>query len=122
MPDVERGTESGKDYVLDEADIAQGDVQIVDIEGYTIRHLAYVSIFVLRIYMKFLQEAYPSRLQAMHVINCPSYLDRLISMMSPFLREEVRNMVTENTLYFICISYCNLFTDQVPYRGTGKPL
>jgi len=122
MPDVERGTESGKDYVLDEADIAQGDVQIVDIEGYTIRHLAYVSIFVLRIYMKFLQEAYPSRLQAMHVINCPSYLDRLISMMSPFLREEVRNMVTENTLYCICISYCNLFTDQVPYRGTGKPL
>lgn len=92
-PDTEVATGSGKDYVLDEADIASGDVQIVDIEGYTLRHLAYISIFVLRIYMKFLQEAYPSRLKAMHVINCPSFLDRLVSMMSPFLREEVRNMV-----------------------------
>lgn len=58
-PDVERETGSGADYVLDEADIAEGDVQIVDIGGYTLRHLAYVSIFVLRVYMKFLQEAYP---------------------------------------------------------------
>ncbi|KAH8420620.1 hypothetical protein KR009_012177 [Drosophila setifemur] len=96
MPDVEKKA-SGDDYVLNDADIAVGDVQIVDIEGYTLRHLAYVSIFVLRIHMKFLQEAYPSRLKTMHVINCPSYLDRLISMMSPFLREEVRKMIKYHT-------------------------
>ncbi|XP_017064241.1 alpha-tocopherol transfer protein-like isoform X2 [Drosophila eugracilis] len=75
IPDVERGAGNVEDYVLDEADIAKGDVHIVDIEGYTLRHLAY----------------------AMHVINCPSYLDRLISMMSPFLREEVRNMIKYHT-------------------------
>nr|XP_016938851.1 alpha-tocopherol transfer protein-like [Drosophila suzukii] len=119
MPDVERGTESGKDYVLDEADIAQGDVQIVDIEGYTIRHLAYVSIFVLRIYMKFLQEAYPSRLQAMHVINCPSYLDRLISMMSPFLREEVRNMIKYHTEGLESL-YKEVPRDMLPEEYGGK--
>ncbi|XP_037726829.1 alpha-tocopherol transfer protein-like [Drosophila subpulchrella] len=119
MPDVERGTESGKDYVLDEADIAKGDVQIVDIEGYTIRHLAYVSIFVLRIYMKFLQEAYPSRLQAMHVINCPSYLDRLISMMSPFLREEVRNMIKYHTEGLESL-YKEVPRDMLPEEYGGK--
>ncbi|XP_016948009.1 alpha-tocopherol transfer protein-like [Drosophila biarmipes] len=119
MPDVERGTGSGEDYVLDEADIAQGDVQIVDIEGYTIRHLAYVSIFVLRIYMKFLQEAYPSRLRAMHVINCPSYLDRLISMMSPFLREEVRNMIKYHTEGLESL-YKEVPRDMLPEEYGGK--
>ncbi|XP_016995758.2 alpha-tocopherol transfer protein-like [Drosophila takahashii] len=119
MPDVERKNGTGEDYVLDEADIAQGDVQIVDIEGYTIRHLAYVSIFVLRIYMKFLQEAYPSRLQAMHVINCPSYLDRLISMMSPFLREEVRNMIKYHTEGLESL-YKEVPRDMLPEEYGGK--
>lgn len=98
MPDVEKPKD--EDYQLNESDIADGDIQIVDIEGYTLRHLAYVSIFVLRIHMKFLQEAYPSRLKTMHVINCPSYLDRLISMMSPFLREEVRKLVAISLFNF----------------------
>ncbi|XP_017045964.1 alpha-tocopherol transfer protein-like [Drosophila ficusphila] len=119
MPDAERENGKGEDYVLDESDIAQGDVQIVDIEGYTIRHLAYVSIFVLRIYMKFLQEAYPSRLQAMHVINCPSFLDRLISMMSPFLREEVRNMIKYHTEGLESL-YEEVPKDMLPKEYGGK--
>ncbi|XP_052857480.1 alpha-tocopherol transfer protein-like [Drosophila gunungcola] len=121
MPDVDQGTGTGNEeaYELDEADIAKGDVQIVDIEGYTLRHLAYVSIFVLRIYMKFLQEAYPSRLQAMHVINCPSYLDRLISMMSPFLREEVRNMIKYHTEGLESL-YKEVPRDMLPEEYGGK--
>ncbi|XP_043659759.1 alpha-tocopherol transfer protein-like [Drosophila teissieri] len=118
-PDVEREPGSGADYVLDEADIAEGDVQIVDIGGYTLRHLAHVSIFVLRVYMKFLQEAYPSRLQAMHVINCPSYLDKLISMMSPFLREEVRNMIKYHTEGLDSL-YRDVPRDMLPDEYGGK--
>ncbi|KAH8261762.1 hypothetical protein KR038_007974 [Drosophila bunnanda] len=116
-PDVE--VDDGKDYVLDEADIASGDVQIVDIEGYTLRHLAYVSIFVLRIYMKFLQEAYPCRLRAMHVINCPSFLDKLVSMMSPFLREEVRNMIKYHTEGLESL-YAEVPRDMLPEEYGGK--
>ncbi|XP_020807127.1 alpha-tocopherol transfer protein-like [Drosophila serrata] len=116
-PDVE--VDDGKEYVLDEADIASGDVQIVDIEGYTLRHLAYVSIFVLRIYMKFLQEAYPCRLKAMHVINCPSFLDKLVSMMSPFLREEVRNMIKYHTEGLESL-YAEVPRDMLPEEYGGK--
>ncbi|XP_022219032.2 alpha-tocopherol transfer protein-like [Drosophila obscura] len=118
LPDVEpKVGEEGRD--LDESDIADGDVQIVDIEGYTLRHLAYISIFVLRIYMKFLQEAYPSRLRAMHVINCPSYLDRLISMMSPFLREEVRNLIHYHTEGMESL-YRQVPKDMLPEEYGGK--
>ncbi|KAH8416513.1 hypothetical protein KR222_006916, partial [Zaprionus bogoriensis] len=95
--------ESGQDHGqgqsnrVTDADIADGDVQIVDINGYTMRHLAYVSIFVLRVYMKFVQEAYPSRLRAIHIINCPSFLDRMMAMMKPFIREEVFQMIKYHT-------------------------
>ncbi|KAH8275697.1 hypothetical protein KR044_002930, partial [Drosophila immigrans] len=80
-----------------DADLADGDVHIVDISGYTMRHLAYVSIFVLRVQMKFLQEAYPSRLKAVHIINCPSFLDRMMAMMKPFIREEVLQLMHYHT-------------------------
>ncbi|EDV99635.1 alpha-tocopherol transfer protein [Drosophila grimshawi] len=103
-PDIERspdelsahGAENHSAHIFDD-DIADGDVQIVDISGYTMRHLAYVSIFVLRVYMKFLHEAYPSRLRAIHVINCPSFLDRMMAMMKPFIREEVYQMINYHT-------------------------
>lgn len=87
------GQDHDKPSRVNDADIAEGDVQIVDINGYTMRHLAYVSIFVLRVYMKFVQDAYPSRLRAIHIINCPSFLDRMMAMMKPFIREEVFQMV-----------------------------
>ncbi|XP_034489962.1 alpha-tocopherol transfer protein-like [Drosophila innubila] len=97
-PDIETRAEDQNEKP-DFADtyIADGDVQIVDIDGYTMRHLAYISIFVLRVYMKFVQEAYPSRLRAIHIINCPSFLDRMMAMMKPFIREEVYQMINYHT-------------------------
>lgn len=100
-PDVERtadGTTENAGLGITDADLADGDVQIVDMNGYTMRHIAYVSIFVLRVYMKFLQEAYPSRLRAMHIINCPSILDKMMSLFKPFIREDVYQMVTKATI------------------------
>lgn len=95
--EIDTKTDAGQDHGqpsrVNDDDIAEGDVQIVDINGYTMRHLAYISIFVLRVYMKFVQEAYPSRLRAVHIINCPSFLDRMMAMMKPFIREEVFQMV-----------------------------
>ncbi|KAH8324969.1 hypothetical protein KR074_000565 [Drosophila pseudoananassae] len=117
LPDVEKPKDA--DYQLNELDIADGDIQIVDIGGYTLRHLAYVSIFVLRIHMKFLQEAYPSRLKTMHVINCPTYLDRLISMMSPFIREEVRRLIKYHTEGLESL-YKEVPRDMLPNEYGGK--
>ncbi|XP_030379619.1 alpha-tocopherol transfer protein-like [Scaptodrosophila lebanonensis] len=95
MPDTLQGkeSESSEGNTFDDAEIADGDVQIVDINGYTMRHMARVSVFIMRVYMKFLQEAYPSRLRAMHMINCPPFLDRMVTIMKPFIREEVYEMI-----------------------------
>lgn len=108
-PDIEtRIDDQDEKTDIDDAYIADGDVQIVDIDGYTMRHLAYISIFVLRVYMKFVQEAYPSRLRAIHIINCPSFLDRMMAMMKPFIRDEVYQMVTYKANQLLLSQY--LFT------------
>lgn len=122
--EVDTNQDAGQDHDqpsrVNDADIADGDVQIVDINGYTMRHLAYISIFVLRVYMKFVQEAYPSRLRAIHIINCPSFLDRMMAMMKPFIREEVFQMVcTSHPVFslFVCTYFSPPF--QIKYHTEG---
>jgi len=57
------------------------------------RHISRLTISTLRAYIKFLQLAYPVRLRAIHMINCPSYLDRIVSVVKPFISEEVFKLV-----------------------------
>ncbi|KAM8721709.1 hypothetical protein ACLKA7_007561 [Drosophila subpalustris] len=119
-PDIGASAENQDEKrVLDDAHIADGDVQIVDIDGYTMRHLAYISIFVLRVYMKFVQEAYPSRLRAIHIINCPSFLDRMMAMMKPFIREEVYQLINYHTEGMDSL-YKEVPRDMLPVEYGGK--
>lgn len=122
--DTNKPEVSGQDHDqppsrVNDDDIAEGDVQIVDINGYTMRHLAYVSIFVLRVYMKFVQEAYPSRLRAIHIINCPSFLDRMMAMMKPFIREEVFEMVICHSASLCHLLYALYLQLQIKYHTEG---
>lgn len=90
MPDVVDGNTSM---------LSQGEVQIFDMTGYSMKHATRLSITTLRTYLKFLQQAFPVRIKAMHMINCPSYLDRLIAVVKPFINKEVFNMVSNNKNY-----------------------
>jgi len=73
--------------------LSEGEVQIFDMKGTTMRHISRLTISTLRAYIKFLQLAYPVRLRAIHMINCPSYLDRIVSVVKPFISEEVFKLV-----------------------------
>ncbi|XP_037824725.1 alpha-tocopherol transfer protein-like [Lucilia sericata] len=77
--------------------LSEGEVQIFDMTGYSMKHATRLSISTLRTYLKFLQQAFPVRIKAMHMINCPSYLDRLISVVKPFINKDVFNMMHFHT-------------------------
>lgn len=77
----------------DPAGMSEGEIPIFDMKGFTLKHLTKVVLSTLRIYMKFTQEAHPIRLKAIHVVNCPSYLDKVITVIKPFLRSEVFKMI-----------------------------
>ncbi|XP_036339651.1 alpha-tocopherol transfer protein-like [Rhagoletis pomonella] len=99
---------------------ANGDVQIFDMNGYTLKHLSRMTFSTLRIYMAFLQEALPVHLKAIHIINCPPYLDKVVSIMKPFISSEVFKLIRFHT-----VSLDSLY-EHVPrsilpeeYGGTG---
>ncbi|XP_054086526.1 alpha-tocopherol transfer protein-like isoform X2 [Zeugodacus cucurbitae] len=102
---------------------ASGEVQIFDMNGYTLKHLSKMTFSTLRIYMAFLQEALPVHLKAIHIINCPSYLDKVVSIMKPFISREVFKLI-----HFHTVSLDSLY-EHVPrsilpeeYGGNGGKL
>lgn len=76
-----------------EHELCECEVPIFDMNGYTLRHLTKTVLGVLRIYMKFVQEAHPVRIRQIHVINCPSYLDKVMMVAKPFIKGEVFKLV-----------------------------
>ncbi|XP_005188110.1 alpha-tocopherol transfer protein [Musca domestica] len=91
-------TDDDKDCIDDDmSSLSNGEIHIVDIANYTLRHIANMSLMVMRAYMNFLQEAYPVRLKAMHIINCPTHVNRMVTITKPFIREEVFNMTHFHT-------------------------
>lgn len=73
--------------------LSEGEVQIFDMKGTTMRHISRLTISTLRAYVKFLQLAFPVRLKAIHMVNCPTYIDRIVSIVKPFISDEVFKLV-----------------------------
>lgn len=85
----------------DEDIISEGEVQIFDMSGYTLKHVAKLHISTLRTYMKFLQKTLPAQLKAVHMINCPTYLDKIVAAIKPFIANEVYKLVIYQNLTIV---------------------
>ena len=77
-----------------EGEMSEGEIPIFDMAGYSLRHLTKTVLSSLRVYMKFVQEAHPVRLKEIHVLNCPSYLDKVLTVIKPFIKSEVFKLVS----------------------------
>ncbi|KAL7036747.1 hypothetical protein ACKWTF_008927 [Chironomus riparius] len=73
--------------------INAGDIPVFDMQGLSYRHLTKLSLSTLRCYMKFTQEAFPVRLQEIHLINVSPVLSRLLTILKPFLKARVSKML-----------------------------
>lgn len=47
-----------------------------------------------------LQEAHPIRLKQIHVLNIPSFLDRCLALVRPFMKSEVASLVNQTLTKF----------------------
>lgn len=70
-----------------------GMIFLDDLEGASIWHLFRPSLSSIRKGMRFLQEGSPMNIEAIHVINCVWFLDKIVAMVKPFIRSEVFNKV-----------------------------
>ncbi|KAH8386560.1 hypothetical protein KR093_001205 [Drosophila rubida] len=103
--------------------LSVGEVQIFDMKGTTMRHISRLTISTLRAYVKFLQLAFPVRLKAIHMVNCPTYLDRIVSVVKPFISEEVFKLIRFHTSSIDTL-YEFVPRDMLPeeYGGSAGPL
>ncbi|XP_065364258.1 alpha-tocopherol transfer protein-like [Calliphora vicina] len=99
--------------------LASGEIHIVDIGNYSLRHMASMSLMTMRTYMNFLQHAYPVRLKAMHIINCPTYLNRMVAITRPFIHEDVFKMIHFHTDGIESL-YEHVPRDMLPSEYGGK--
>lgn len=96
--------------MVSEKEFPEGEVPIFDMNGYTLRHLAKITLPVVKKYMMYTQvcniitysswfnqllfkEAHPIRLKQIHILNTPPFLDRCMALIRPFLKNEVASLV-----------------------------
>lgn len=70
-----------------------GIMFVDDLEGATIWHLFRPCLNSIRKGLKFLQEGSPFEVKAVHVINTPSFLDKILAIVKPLLRSELFNKI-----------------------------
>lgn len=73
--------------------LAQGEIIIIDMANFTMKHMTRVSIRALRICINYLQRGYPVRIKSIHLINCPPYMNRILSIVRPFINKQILELV-----------------------------
>lgn len=70
-----------------------GIIFINDMEGSRSSHMLRPKINSIRKSLKFLQEAAPLKIKAIHIMNCTPFVNKAVAMVKPFIRSEVMNKI-----------------------------
>ncbi|KAK9499227.1 hypothetical protein O3M35_002304 [Rhynocoris fuscipes] len=79
------------DVQISEDGIIPGYVVLFDMKGVQLGHLARVTtaLNLLRTFMVYIQECHPVRLKGVHVLNTASFMDKVLSLVKPFMQSEL---------------------------------
>ncbi|KAG5333139.1 TTPAL protein, partial [Acromyrmex charruanus] len=76
---------------------AKGHVIVIDMTGVTFAHAGRLSPIGIKKYLYYLQEAIPIRLKGLHFINTNAVMDIILSMMKPFMKKELMDVLHIHT-------------------------
>ncbi|KAK9884643.1 hypothetical protein WA026_007480 [Henosepilachna vigintioctopunctata] len=79
--------------MLVEKEYPDGEVPIFDFSGSSWKHVTRMPLPIVKKYMVYSQEAHPIRLKEIHLINIPTFLDKLLAVMKPFMKSEIASMI-----------------------------
>ncbi|XP_060527195.1 alpha-tocopherol transfer protein-like [Cylas formicarius] len=79
--------------MLLETEVPDGEIPIFDMRNFTLKHLTKIVLPVLKKYMLYTQEAHPIKLRQIHLLNVPTFLDRCLHIVRPFMKSEVGKMI-----------------------------
>ncbi|XP_050423615.1 clavesin-2-like isoform X2 [Adelges cooleyi] len=70
-----------------------GLVIIIDWTNFTVRQTMNISPRLLQIMLQGLQECFPARIKAVHFINQPWFIEGLMSVVKPFLKDKTKRKI-----------------------------
>lgn len=76
---------------------SNGIVVVIDMNGGTFAHLTKLNLTEYRKFLVYLQTAMPIRLMAIHFINVVSFMDRILSLLKPFINKEMYQKILIHT-------------------------
>lgn len=67
---------------------------IVDMAGVSFAYAKFLSPHFAKKTVEVVQECFPLRFKAFHILNQPFYFDAVLTILRPFLKEKIRNRVS----------------------------
>lgn len=71
----------------------EGIIVVYDATGFSLSHLAKVSLVVMKKFLIFLQEALPVELKQLHFFNCGMAMEKLFGLMKPFIKKDLLEVI-----------------------------
>ncbi|XP_050552664.1 clavesin-1-like [Spodoptera frugiperda] len=70
-----------------------GFVLIFDLDGLKLGHLTKLDVQTIQQFLYYLQEAMLVKVKGLHFLNAPSFMDRLMMMIKPFMKKELLDVL-----------------------------
>lgn len=70
-----------------------GLVVLLDMSGLNFTHAKFMSPHLAKRTVEVIQEAFPMRFKAFHILHEPFYFDAILAILRPFLKEKIKNRV-----------------------------
>ncbi|XP_015520369.1 alpha-tocopherol transfer protein-like [Neodiprion pinetum] len=70
-----------------------GYIFLFDMQGVRLGHLTRLSVSSIRKFFEYIQEGLPVRLKGIHVLNAVWFMDKVLSLIRPFMKRELFDML-----------------------------
>lgn len=85
-----------------------GLVVLLDMSGVRFAHAKFLSPHLAKRSAEVIQDSFPMRFKAFHILHEPFYFDAILTLIKPFMSEKIRNRV--NSLFiFKKLTFRNIF-------------
>uniref|UniRef100_A0A182JQ25 CRAL-TRIO domain-containing protein n=1 Tax=Anopheles christyi TaxID=43041 RepID=A0A182JQ25_9DIPT len=109
------------DIQLWEEGCKNGSILIIDMDGIHLGHLPKLGIFTLKDLLYFILEGLPIRLKGLHLTNVVPFIDRIMTMVRPFMKKELLEMLHLHTKMHTLFPYIPQHLLPSDYGGMARP-
>jgi hypothetical protein len=68
---------------------------LLDMSGVGLQHARYLTPHLAKRTVEVVQEAFPMRFKSFHILHEPFYMDAILSILKPFLKDKIRRRVRD---------------------------